>query len=122
VFVRGALRMLAGDLEGALIVALAVWFALPNPYPWYALWILPVAFLAWNSPAARAIVAASLLIVLRYYGDATTDLSPVTTAAIVLLQFGIPLALFSAPRTNRERPDRPEIRTSAPDFAPLRSE
>lgn len=121
-FVRGALRMLVGNVDGALTMALAVWFALPNPYPWYALWILPLAFLVWNSQAAWAIVAATLLIVLRYYGDATTDLSHGSTAAIVLLQFGIPLVLFSVRRTNRSRPDHREIRTSAPDFAPLRSE
>lgn len=115
----GARRLFRGDAGGALPLALAAWLAIPNPYPWYALWILPVAFLAWNTGAARAIVAASLLILLRYFGDATTDLSPLATAVIVLAQFGIPIALFSA-RTNRPRRVRPESRTPVPDFAPLR--
>jgi hypothetical protein len=120
---RGARDLVRGRVAGALALALAGWFAVPNPYPWYALWILPVAFLAWESAAAWAIVAASLLAVLRYYGDATTDLSPALTAALLLVQFGVPLAfLIGFPRMNRARPDRRESRTPAPDFAPLRFE
>lgn len=120
--IAGVRRLLAGRLDGALVLALAAWLALPNVYPWYAVWILPLAFVSWNSRAAWAIVAASLLVVLRYYGDATTDLSHGATIAIVLLQFGLPLALVTVPRTSRARRDLPEIRKSAPDFATLRSE
>jgi hypothetical protein len=122
VTLRGVREIVRGNVNGAAAIALSVWFALPNPYPWYALWILPVAFLTWGSRQAWAIVAASLLAVLRYYGEATTDLSPGLTAALLAVQFGVPLAVASGLRTNRARPDRREIRTSAPDFAPLRSE
>jgi uncharacterized membrane protein YccC len=119
---RGARQFVRGNLDGAIAIALAVWFALPNPYPWYALWILPVAFLAWESRAAWAVVAASLLAVLRYYGDATTDISPAVTAALLIVQFGVPLALISGLRRNRAHRDRREIHTPDPGFAPLRSE
>ena len=119
---RGVRDLLRGNLDGALAIALAVWFAIPNPYPWYALWILPVAFLAWGTPKAVAVVAATLLAGLRYYGEATTNLSPAITTALLCVQFGVPLALFSVPRRNRARRDLPESRTPAPDFATLRSE
>jgi alpha-1,6-mannosyltransferase len=120
--VRGARDLLNGKIEGAISIALALWFALPNTYPWYALWILPVAFVAWGTNKAWAVIAATLLAVLRYYGDATSDVSPALTAALLLAQFGVPLVLLSVPRMNRAHPVRRESRTPAPDFAPLRSE
>ena len=97
-------------------VALALWIAIPNPYPWYAVWLLPVAFLAWRSYASWALIAASLLIGLRYYGDATTDLSRPLTIAIVALQFGVPLVLLTLHMVNARRRRR-ESRTTAPGFA-----
>jgi hypothetical protein len=100
--------------------ALALWIAIPNPYPWYAVWLLPLAFLAWRSCAAWALIAASLLIGLRYYGDATTDLSRPLTLAIVALQFGVPLLLLIAHMVNGRRARR-ETRTTVPDFAPSHS-
>jgi hypothetical protein len=117
----GASRLLRGNPDGALLIALGAWYALPNPYPWYALWILPVAFLNWNAPAAPALVSATLLIVLRYFGDATSDVPAPVAALIVLAEFGIPLALFSVARKNRARPDRRENHIPGPDFARLRS-
>lgn len=116
------IRMLAaGNMRGALWFALAAWCAVPNPYPWYALWILPVAFLVWETPEARAIVAASLLAALRYYAEATTALSAGSTAVLVLAQFGIPIALVIAGYTYRARRGRPESRTRDLGFARLRS-
>ena len=110
-----------GDPRGALWIALAAWCAVPNPYPWYALWILPVAFLAWETPEARAILAASLLAVFRYYAEATTALSPAATAVLVLAQFGIPVAIVIVGYTYRARRGRPESRTPDLGFARLRS-
>ena len=102
-------------------LALAAWLAIPNPYPWYALWLLPVAFLAWRSSAAYALLALSLLSVLRYYPDATdAAFSRPGGVAIALVQIAIPLA-FMAARTVSARRDLREIRTPAPGFAPPRS-
>lgn len=101
-------------------LTLAAWLLVPNPYPWYALWLLPVAFLQWNTRAAWALIAASLLIALRYYAEATTALSRPLSTVIVMLEFGVPLALFSAHMVIARRVRR-EIHTTAPDFAMRRS-
>jgi hypothetical protein len=121
--IAGLRSLLLGRPGGAIGIALAAWFALPNPYPWYALWILPAAFLAPSGASAKtwAVIAASLLIVFRYYGDATTDLSRSLSVLIVALQYAVPIALFMGVRTYRARRDRPEIHTPVPDFAPTRN-
>lgn len=107
-------------LRMASYLTMAAWIAIPNPYPWYAVWLLPVAFLAWRSSAAWALIAASLLIALRYYPDATTALSRPLSIAIVVLEFGLPLLLLSAHMATSRRARR-EIRTRAPGFATPRS-
>lgn len=111
----GALRY----LRVTPILALAGFLAIPNPYPWYALWLLPVAFLAWESAAAWALIAASLLIAVRYYPDATTALSHTSSVAIVAVDFGLPIAIMAWHIWNARR-DRREIRTPVPDFATTR--
>jgi len=108
------LRMTHG--ERVAFAVMALWIAVPNPYPWYAVWLLPAAFLAWRSYAGWALIAASLLIGLRYYGDASTDLSRPLTIAIVALQFAVPLALLTLHMANARRLRR-EIRTTGPGFA-----
>ncbi len=117
----GARELLARRRQGAAFIAFAVWAAVPNPYPWYALWIVPLAFLATDVRAMWALLSASLLIVARYYGDATAPLPPALEAFIVALEFGLPLGLMcAAVRTSYARRGRPENRRPAPDFAPLR--
>lgn len=112
----GIRKLVNGDLEGAPLVALAAWIAIPNPYPWYALWILPAAFLAWETPAAWAIVVLTLCTVARYYPDATGDLSQPASLTIAVLQLALPAAVFIA-RSRRSRWDRRENRTPVPDLA-----
>ena len=91
-----ALRYLSVT-EKVVYLAFAAWCAIPNPYPWYAVWLIPLAFLAWRTPAAWALIAASLLIVLRYYPDATTPhFAYPPGAALVAIAFGIPLAMLIA--------------------------
>src|SRR5581483_4743399 len=109
-----------GRLGGALAIAAAAWIAVPNPYPWYALWIVPVAFLAWESPLGWALIAASLTAVARLYGDATSDLPRSLNLAIVLCEIGVPFAVFIAGRV-WSRSGLPETRRPAPDFARSRS-
>jgi hypothetical protein len=50
--------------------ALAAWFALPNAYPWYALWIVPLASRNLSSIWSRALLAASLFAPARAFTDA----------------------------------------------------
>jgi hypothetical protein len=119
----GTRALYLGRADGAILIAFAAWFAIPNPYPWYALWILPVAFLARSRAASAtwAVIAATLLIVLRYYGDATTELSTGLSLAIVALSFGLPIAMLMGGRMFHVRPDRPEIHTPVPGFARTRN-
>lgn len=95
----GARITLTGSREGFLWMALAVWLAIPNPYPWYALWILPVAFAGVNSRASYAIVLASLAIVVRYLPEASvssgTQLSIIVTMCAIVLPLAI--AIVRAP-------------------------
>jgi len=66
---RGARLAFAGDVRGAAFLALALWLLIPNPYPWYAFWILPVAFLALEQGVSWAILAAGFTIFARYLPD-----------------------------------------------------
>jgi hypothetical protein len=118
--IYAALRYLSVTHAIPVYLAFAAWMAIPNPYPWYAVWLLPVAFLAWPSRAAWALVAASLLIALRYYAEATTaHLSRPLGTAIVAVMFGVPLVLLIA-RTLNARRVRRENRTAVLDFATSR--
>lgn len=101
-------------------LAFAAFVAIPNPYPWYGVWLVPVAFLAWRSWASWALIAASLLIAVRYYGDATTDLSRPLSIAVVAVEFALPLVLLTVHMASARR-GRREIRTRVPGFATPRS-
>ncbi|HEX5275394.1 MAG TPA: hypothetical protein VFW34_08960 [Candidatus Rubrimentiphilum sp.] len=112
----GCLLLWKSDRSGAALLALALWIAVPNPYPWYSLWILPIALLAWETPAAWAIAALTLSSVLRYFPDATTDLSTPASVAVALAPFAIAAAVFIA-CSKRLRSGLPENRTPVPDPA-----
>jgi hypothetical protein len=96
--VAGCVLLWKKNRSGAALLALALWIAIPNPYPWYALWILPAALIAWETPAAWAIVALTLGSAVRYLPDSTTDVSratgifvalaPLAAAAITFMNIG----------------------------------
>jgi hypothetical protein len=58
------------DAAGWPLLALAAWVLVPNPYPWYGLWLTGAAALAPGSRAARAALLLSLVSILRYLPDA----------------------------------------------------
>jgi hypothetical protein len=118
--IAGAYALYAGRASGAIALAIGIWLIVPNPYPWYVLWAIPVAFLADDEWVMFALVAASLLMTFRYYGDATTMLSLPLSDAIALAQIVLPLIVVMGGRMYRARRDRPENRTRVPGFAPLR--
>lgn len=93
----GIRRIARREYDGAAWLALALWIAIPNPYPWYALWILPVAFLCIRKPAAWAIIAASVTVFVRYLPDVATNANPDLNLAVTLCELALPLALLLSP-------------------------
>jgi hypothetical protein len=59
-----------GRARGWIRLALAAWLLVPNPYPWYGLWLLAVAALAPRSHEAEAAIWLPLTALLRYLPDA----------------------------------------------------
>ncbi|HEY1977520.1 MAG TPA: hypothetical protein VGG89_13275 [Candidatus Baltobacteraceae bacterium] len=93
---RGVARLRNGRLEGWLYFALGAWLLIPNPYPWYSLWLLPLAAVVPNTRPAAVALWLSLFSVLRYVPDAVGAPTPAGAAilgAIATLPF---LALFRA--------------------------
>ena len=84
-------RLREGDAEGWPLLALAIWVLVPNPYPWYGLWLLPVAAAAPGTRAAKVALALSLTALLRYVPDAIG--APSEPVAILLgIAASLPLA------------------------------
>lgn len=57
-------------VERTTAYALAGWFALPNAYPWYAVWTVPLAARNLSSPWSRALLTAALFAPVRAVCDA----------------------------------------------------
>jgi hypothetical protein len=100
--VTGARALLRGDASGALWFAIAGWLAIPNLYPWYALWILPVAVALPPNRATLALWCATILAGLRYLPETYGNMPHLTAAVLTLLMFA-PLA-FAFPRVNEQEP------------------
>jgi hypothetical protein len=80
--VRGAVLIESGQAEGWLHAALGAWLLVPNPYPWYAVWLLPMAALAPRSRAAAVALALSFTALLRYVPDAAGAPGPLGSALL----------------------------------------
>ncbi len=80
----GALR--TRDPAALAWFAIAAWLALPNPYPWYALWILPIAIVALDQAPFAALWAATISILVRYLPDAYGTLAPDRQVMVALLE------------------------------------
>jgi hypothetical protein len=97
--VAGVRAVWAGDRNALALVASAVWLAVPNPYPWYALWILPLAA-ALDGPAAWALAGGTIAGVVRYFPDAVGTLDPgmrFMIACVGLSPFALALRRAAAP-------------------------
>ena len=73
-------RLRRGEREGWLYLALGGWLLLPNPYPWYGLWLAAVAAFAPGTRAAAALLALTLASLLRYLPDAVYPGTPAPIA------------------------------------------
>jgi alpha-1,6-mannosyltransferase len=96
--VRGAGCVYRGQREGFASIGLAIVAGLPNPYPWYALWLAPLALAGAPSNAATALYAVTILSVLRYLPDATGNMT-VGELALAALGACIPLIVLFAAHT-----------------------
>ncbi|HTA37585.1 MAG TPA: hypothetical protein VK760_00845 [Candidatus Acidoferrales bacterium] len=92
--VRKAMPHLRGrEPEGWVYLALALWVLVPNPYPWYGLWLVAAAALAPGTRVAAVALLLSLTSLLRYAPDAIA--APNEPAAIALGMLAIvPFALL----------------------------
>ena len=97
---RGLAR---GESSGALWLALAVPLALPNPYPWYMMWCLPVAAAA-RRPAGTWLWIVTIAAGLRYLPDALgplrNDVNLIATA-LALAPLAVLAALLLRPAAPR---------------------
>src|SRR6185312_8945001 len=84
IFVLFQLRTATTWIDRFCIIALAFWLAIPNPYPWYSLWILPLAAFATDRRLAACALAISCAAMLRYLPDAVAAPSGLATIALGL--------------------------------------
>ncbi len=81
--------------EGWIWFGLAAWMLVPNPYPWYGIWLVSLAALEPRSRAAGVAISLSLLALLRYIPDAVATPAPPLAAALGILAALPLLALFT---------------------------
>jgi hypothetical protein len=76
VVVASQVRRLSATIDRWAVVALALWIAIPDPYPWYALWILPIGACATDRRVVFAVFAVTASTLLRYLPDTVAIPSP----------------------------------------------
>ena len=90
------LLVLRGPQTTATTALITTGMPLAHLYPWYALWLIPLALLWWNAQASRAILAFSFALTLRYLPDATWQSFPPAAGALLTLAELAPVAFFLA--------------------------
>jgi alpha-1,6-mannosyltransferase len=90
-------------------LALALWLAIPNPYPWYALWIAPLVTFGALGWEGAALFAATISVTLRYLPDAFGDVSGAAATSIaagVVLPAGLAALAVRGIATKEATPSR----------------
>ena len=82
---RAVTLLRAGSSEAWIWLGLAAWVMIPNPYPWYALWLLALAAIAPQTRAGRVAIFLSFCSMLRYAPDAIGTPSGPAAALLGLL-------------------------------------
>jgi len=94
----GIRRLRREQPDGWVWLGLGAWVLIPNPYPWYGLWLLALAAMAPLSRAGRVAVLLSLTSLLRYAPDAIATPPAGAQVALGLLAILPLIALFSRRR------------------------
>ncbi|MBV9648434.1 MAG: hypothetical protein JO043_13285 [Candidatus Eremiobacteraeota bacterium] len=66
----GCRRLARKDVQGMGWLAVGVWLLIPSPYPWYAMWFLPLSAVLLEKPVGVALWWLSIAVILRYLPDA----------------------------------------------------
>jgi hypothetical protein len=103
--IRGVLLLRLRDDEGWIWLGIAAWSLVPNPYPWYALWLIALAAISIRSRAAGVAIALSLTSVLRYVPDAVGTLPAPLCVALAIVA-SLPFAALIPLRAVREYNER----------------
>ncbi|HEX3670379.1 MAG TPA: hypothetical protein VHT92_01610 [Candidatus Cybelea sp.] len=103
---NGALLIRRRSNEGYIWFGLAAWVLIPNPYPWYGIWLVALAAIEPRSRAATVAIVLSLVSLLRYVPDAVATPSPPVAAVLGVLTVLPLLALL---------PRRPVIMSDSHD-------
>ncbi|MDQ2858083.1 MAG: hypothetical protein M3R53_05445 [Candidatus Eremiobacteraeota bacterium] len=93
--------------EGFAWFGIAVVVALPNVYPWYGLWLAPLALAAGGGFAAAALWGATISSALRYLPDATGGPAGIARLAAALGALPLALAFGRFASSNKKAPFLP---------------
>ncbi len=109
---RAAALLRLGKTEGWVWLGLAAWVLLPNPYPWYALWLIALAALAPGTLPGFVAISLSFTSLLRYIPDAIGTPSPAVGALLgIVATLPFLRLLFRSARGETIRIVRSAVRT-----------
>jgi hypothetical protein len=107
---RGIRLLQARSQEGWAWLAAAAWALVPNPYPWYGVWLVAAASLAPRTRIGIALVLLSLSAVLRYAPDAIgTPNAPLAVALGVAASLPFVTLIGNGSSTHRRRVCRTDV-------------
>ncbi len=110
VALAGVRLLSMGQAAGLVWLGIGLWLAIPNPYPWYALWILPAAAGGLPGRPAAALWAATILAALRYFPDAVGNIGSDGRTLLALAQLaplGVLLAAYPRPVSSKKKEAAP---------------
>jgi len=107
---NSARLLLRRERRGFAWAGLALLAALPNAYPWYVLWLVPLALAAGDCPSAAALWFATIFAAMRYLPDAAGNMTldaARAAAAVAALPFALALAEFRPAALRGKTPTPP---------------